>query len=201
MAAVFSDEIRAELGEVFAKIEQPIVLEVALDEREISKELFAYVEELSGMTDKITYQKVNGEDAPFVRITTPNFRSFTFHGVPGGTEFTNFVLAIYHISTGKIELSDDEKSTLLAVLGEHQLKLFITLSCGICPEMVSRLEQIALLNPNISVDIYDLFHFMDYRDQHNIMSVPCLIADGTVAFGRMEITEIVEHLQSQASNP
>ena len=43
-----------------------------------------------------------------------------------------------------------------------------------CPELVTA-QRIAAENPRITAQVYDLNHFPDLREKHQVMSVPCLV--------------------------
>lgn len=99
---LLSDEIRQQLSGVFAKMEKPLILELHSDNRPVSEELKSYIDELAGQTDKLSVivSDEKSEDTPFVRILQEAHSptGLAFHGVPGGHEFTSFVLGFYNAS-------------------------------------------------------------------------------------------------------
>ena len=64
--------------------------------------------------------------------------------------------------------------------------VLVSLSCTMCPELVTALQRVAALNPNITAQVYDLNHFPEIKDKYNVMSVPCLVVnDGQqISFGK-----------------
>ena len=68
----------------------------------------------------------------------------------------------------------------------------VSLSCTMCPELVTAAGRIATLNPNVQVDIFDLNHFPALKDKYNVMSVPCfVIGDKKPEFGKKNVEELV----------
>ena len=81
-------------------------------------------------------------------------------------------------------------------LKSHQIQVFVSLSCTMCPEVVQATQRIALLHQDIQTSIYDLSHFPQYKEQYKIMSVPCMVIDQQhVSFGKKKIEDIIEILK------
>ena len=59
----------------------------------------------------------------------------------------------------------------------------------------------ALLHQDIQTSIYDLSHYPEYKEQYQIMSVPCIVIDQQhVLFGKKtmeEMIQVLEKLQSK----
>ena len=72
-----------------------------------------------------------------------------------------------------------------------------SLSCTMCPELVTAAQRIAAENGNVTAEVYDLTHFPDLRDKYNVMSVPCLVINGgeTVTFGKKNIRQLLDILK------
>lgn len=52
--------------------------------------------------------------------------------------------------------------------------------------------RLAVENSGIEVDVFDINLFPGLREQHAIMSVPCIIYDGRVSFGKKNIDELLK---------
>lgn len=205
--SIFTDEIRQQLGELFLKMETPLLLELSLDERPVSEELSKYIKELAALTDKITVKTAEKKDAdcPCVRVLKQNgeFSGLAFHGVPGGHEFTSFVLGLYNVSGEGQPLDEGIRKKIEALDEPAEMKILVSLTCSVCPELVNAAQKIAALNKNITAEVYDLNYFKKLQDKYNVMSVPCLIIQkqGTekVTFGRKNINQLLDLLEySQA---
>lgn len=206
-SSFFSDEITGQLKTVFSKMENPLVLELHLDnleKKELSGELKTYMEELAKFTEKLTvrFADSDGEEKsvlPFVKILRQNgeYTGLSFHGVPGGHEFTSFVLGLYNASGSGQAIDEETLEKIRAIKNPLDMKILVSLSCTMCPELVTAAQKIASLNPNVNAEVYDLNHFGDLKEKYNVMSVPCLVIkngeDGEkVLFGKKNIPELLK---------
>lgn len=197
---IFSPDMVAQLNAAFAKMENPLTLELHLDNGTVSVELKKYMEELAGLTDRLTLNIIeNSEksDLPFVRVirSDGSFSGLAFHGVPGGHEFTSFVLGLYNAS-GKgqpIDRSVEEK--ILSINKQTDMKIIVSLSCTMCPELVTAAQKAASINDKITAEVYDVSHFPKLKEKYNVMSVPCLVINNDkVSFGRKNISQLADIL-------
>ena len=85
----------------------------------------------------------------------------------------------------------------MASLGKRDMKILVSLSCTMCPELVTAAQRIAAENENITAEVFDINHFPALREKYNVMSVPCLvIGDGAaVSFGKKNIRQLTELLK------
>ena len=73
------------------------------------------------------------------------------------------------------------------------MKVLVSLSCTMCPDLVVACQRIATENPNIRAEAYDLQHFEELKNKYNVMSVPCLVInDDKVSFGKKNINQIID---------
>ena len=197
---LFDEAMLAQLNTVFGKMAAPLVLKLQLDERPVSAELKGYMEELSALTDKLSVvEEQGGEDAPCVRVCRADgsWTGLSFHGVPGGHEFTSFVLGLYNAAGPGQPLDEGTLADIRAVEGQHEFKVLVSLSCAICPELVTAAQRIAAGNEGVAAQVYDLNHFPELRDRYNVMSVPCLVVDDgrSVTFGKKSVRQLLELLK------
>ena len=188
----------AQLNTVFSRMARPLRLKLELDQRPVSGELRGYMEELVKLTDKLTLEiGEGGEDAPCVKVCREDggWTGLAFHGVPGGHEFTSFVLGLYNAAGPGQALDEDVKESI-AALGKKEIKVLVSLSCTMCPELVMAAQRIAAENGAVTAEVYDITHFPRLREQYNVMSVPCLVVnDGeTVSFGKKNIRQLLQLL-------
>lgn len=197
---IFSPDMVAQLNAVFAKMENPLTLELHLDNGTVSVELKKYMEELAGLTDRLTlniFENSEKSDLPFVCVirSDGSFSGLAFHGVPGGHEFTSFVLGLYNAS-GKgqpIDRSVEEK--ILSINKQTDMKIIVSLSCTMCPELVTAAQKAASINDKITAEVYDVSHFPKLKEKYNVMSVPCLVINNDkVSFGRKNISQLADIL-------
>lgn len=194
---LFTQEMQAQLRDVFSKMEQPLLLKLYLDTRTVSRELEQFINNLAGLSEKISVAVAdrNAPDgAPWVSIcrTDGTETGLAFHGVPGGHEFTSFVLGLYNAAGPGQALDEDTRKRISAIQDVIDLKILVTLSCMMCPELVVSAQRIAAENPHITAHVYDIRHFDALRERYQVMSVPCLIInDERVFFGKKNMEQIL----------
>ena len=199
----FSDEIKQQLLDIFSKFERNLTLKLYLDNRPVSNELESLMENISALTDKITVivaeKNASSDVAPCVRVFLEDGSDtgIAFHGVPSGHEFTTFVISLYNAS-GPGQQSDEQTiQEIKEIKNTVDMKILVTLSCTMCPDLVIACQRIATLNPNIRAEGYDIQHFDELRKKYNVMSVPCLVInDDNVSFGKKNINQVLELIKS-----
>ena len=195
----FSNEIKQQLLDIFSKFERNLTLKLYLDNRPVSNELESLMENISALTDKITVivaeKNASSDVAPCVRVFLEDGSDtgIAFHGVPSGHEFTTFVISLYNAS-GPGQQSDEQTiQGIKEIKNTVDMKILVTLSCTMCPDLVIACQRIATLNPNIRAEVYDIQHFDELRKKYNVMSVPCLVInDDKVSFGKKNINQVLE---------
>ena len=199
-AGLIPEEMKGQLEAVFSRMEKPLRLRLYLDERPISQELKGYMEELGRLTDKLRVEIAEEKlaERPCVRILREDgtWTGLAFHGVPGGHEFTSFVLGLYNASGPGQTIDQECLARLKALEGPVRMKILVSLSCTMCPELVTAAQKIAAENPNVTAEVYDLNHFPDLRDTYRVMSVPCLVVnDGEqISFGKKNVGQLLDLL-------
>ena len=178
-------------------MENPLILKLFLNDSPIAYELNEYIHELASLTDKlsVTIQKGEGDDYPYVSVyKNENVDSgLAFHGVPGGHEFTSFILGLYNASGCGQQIAPDTLANIKAIDREIDLKVLVSLSCTMCPELVVATQKIACVNSKVRAHVYDVNHFPKLKEKYNVMSVPCLIVnDDIVSFGKKNINQVLD---------
>ena len=198
---LFTSEMKQQLDTVFSKMERKLLLRLYLDSRPVSAELKDFITALVDLSDKLTMEVADGQApeafAPCVKVCLEDGAEtgLAFHGVPSGHEFTSFVLGLYNAAGPGQAVEEDTRQRIAAITKSTDIKILVTLSCTMCPDLVKAAQRIAAENPNITAHVYDIRHFEDLKKQYNVMSVPCLVInDEKVSFGKKNIHQIVELL-------
>ncbi len=199
---LFTADMKAQLDAVFARMERPLVLKLHLDSRPVSAELEGYMTALAALTDKLTVEVAQrnapSELAPCVKVTLTDGTEtgLAFHGVPGGHEFTSFVLGLYNAAGPGQSMDADVAADIAALDKDVEVKVLVSLSCTMCPELVTAAQRIAAASPRVTAEVYDINHFEAIKDKYNVMSVPCLVINDTqVSFGKKNIRQVVDLLK------
>lgn len=201
VSELFDEDMLAQLGAVFARMTAPVVLELHENATAASGELVAYAEALAGLTDRVDVTRgetAPADAAPFVRVLRVDGADsgLAFHGVPGGHEFTSFVLGLYNVAGPGQPLDDAARERIAAVQGPVDIKVIVSLSCTMCPETVVAAQRVAAENGGVRAEVYDIAHAPELKERYNVMSVPCVVVnDGEkVLFGRKNIEQILDAL-------
>ena len=196
---LLSADMQDQLTGLFSKLEKQVTLSLTLDNRPVSQELNQMMRALSGLSDKIQIAIKEGTaDAPCVEILVGagEKTGLSFHGVPAGHEFTSFVLGIYNAAGPGQPLGEDIRQAIGQIREKKDMKILVSLSCTMCPDLVMAAQQLAANTPNVSAAVYDLQHFPNLRQQYGVMSVPCLVVNDTVAsFGKKTIQQLLDILK------
>jgi len=196
---LFTPEMQAQLDTVFTKMERPLVLKLQLDSRPVSAELESYITALASLTDRLTVEiedrQASPDVAPCVKICSAAGREtgLAFHGVPTGHEFTPFVLGLYNAAGPGQPLDEALRQEIAAINTPVDVKLLVSLSCTMCPDLVTAAQRIAAENPHVAAEVFDIRHFERLRERYKVMSVPCLVINNeTVSFGKKNIHQVLE---------
>ena len=99
---------------------------------------------------------------------------------------------MYNIAGPGQKISEENKAKIEQLQKPINVKIGITLSCNNCPETVQSVQRIAAENKNIQVEIIDVLTFREFREKHEIMSVPAMVIDDKeIYFGRKNIDEVL----------
>ena len=198
---LFTEEMRQQLDTVFARMERPLLLKLYLDKRPVSAELESFITDLAKLSDKLELEVCDRQAeksfAPCVEVCLADGTAtgLAFHGVPSGHEFTSFVLGLYNAAGPGQAIDEDTKQKIATVTKPIDMKILVTLSCTMCPDLVVAVQRIAAASPNITAHVYDIRHFEHLKDQYKVMSVPCLVVNNKdVFFGKKNILQILDLL-------
>lgn len=195
--------LKAQLKAYLEKVTQPFEIVASLDDGEKSQELLGLLQDIVGLTDKITL-KTDGNDArrPSFALNRPGEDTgVAFAGIPMGHEFTSLVLALLQVGGHPSKLDADTIAQIKSIEGKFEFETYFSLSCQNCPDVVQALNLMAVLNPNIRNVSIDGALFQDEVERRQIMAVPSIYLNGEVfASGRMDAKEILAKIDTGAAN-
>ena len=201
---LFTAQMRQQLDTVFARMERPLLLKLYLDSRPVSAELESFISALVALSDKLELEVCDRQAketfAPCVEVCqadgTPT--GLAFHGVPSGHEFTSFVLGLYNAAGPGQALDEATREQIGAITNKTDMKILVTLSCTMCPDLVVAAQRIAAVNPNVVAHVYDIRHFENLKDRYKVMSVPCLVVgDEKISFGKKNTEQVLAFIQEE----
>ena len=196
-AELFTPQMRQQLDSVFGRMERKLLLKLHLDSRPVSAELESFITALGALSEQLAVEVAQTQQ-PFTPCVEVCFADGTptglaFHGVPSGHEFTSFVLGLYNAAGPGQAMDEDVRQQIAAITKPVDLKILVTLSCTMCPDLVVAVQRIAAANPNVNAHVYDIRHFEQVKDKYKVMSVPCLVInDEKLSFGKKTIRQVLE---------
>ncbi len=195
--------LKAQLKAYLEKVTLPFEIVASLDDSAKSQELLGLLQDIVGLTDKITL-KTDGRDArrPSFSLVRPGADiGLTFAGIPMGHEFTSLVLALLQVGGHPSKLDADTIAQIKSIEGKFEFETYFSLSCQNCPDVVQALNLMAVLNPNIRNVSIDGALFQEEVERRQIMAVPSIYLNGEVfASGRMDVKEILAKIDTGAAN-
>ncbi|WP_312762099.1 alkyl hydroperoxide reductase subunit F [Stutzerimonas balearica] len=193
--------LKTQLKAYLEKVTQPFEIVASLDDSAKSEEMLALLNDINGLTDKISLNTA-GNDArrpSFALVRNDREIDLRFAGLPMGHEFTSLVLALLQVGGHPSKLAPELIEQIQALEGEYRFETYFSLSCQNCPDVVQALNLMAVLNPNIHHVAIDGALFQDEVEARQIMSVPSLYLNGEpFGQGRMGVEEILAKLDTGA---
>ena len=72
------------------------------------------------------------------------------------------------------------------------IKVCVSLSCHLCPDVVVASQRIAIENKNVEAEMIDISGFKEIKDKFKVMSVPAIIINNEkIYFGAKKIDDII----------
>ncbi len=186
-------EIKTQLNQYMALLENNIVIKVHAGDDDVSKEMVELLDELSAMSTKITLEKAALPRTPSFSVNrVGEDTGVVFAGVPLGHEFTSLVLALLQVSGRPPKVDQAIIDQVKGIEGEHHFESYISLSCHNCPDVVQALNMMSVVNPNITHTMIDGAAFKQEVEEKEIMAVPTVFMNGQpFGSGRMTIEEMI----------
>ena len=194
--------IKEQLNAYMDKLQQPIELVAAYDDREKSQELKQLLDELEPMSDKISLRTEESE-----QVRRPSFAinrvgsdiGVRFAGIPMGHEFTSLVLALLQVGGHPPKASQEVIEQVKDLDGDFEFETYFSLSCQNCPDVVQALNLMSVLNPRIKHTAIDGALFQDEVEQREVMAVPSVYLNGKpFGQGRMTLEQIIAKVDTGA---
>jgi len=207
-SSFLSEQAVTQIRYVMERCESRIqVNAVLLDNDRPSDKTRQFLDEFSAVTDKVAVNVFRkGENPQLESVIATDlypvmalmdrdgkYSGVNFHGVPAGHELESFILAIYNVAGPGQSITDGLLEKVKS-LKPMKLKIGVSLSCTMCPDVVQACQRIGALNGNITAEMVDLQYYPELRDKFSILSIPALIInDKDVLFGKKSFEELVEY--------
>lgn len=183
--------------EFFSKMTNPVKIIgfTGKEHCQYCDQLKQLVQELSELTDKLTYEfhdfdtgegkeiaeQYSIDHAPAVTITQDGKdMGVRFFGLPAGHEFSTFLEDIVDVSNATTDLMPDSKETLRNIDRGVRILVFVTPTCPHCPLAVRMAHKFAIENTNagkgkVLGDMVEAIEYPEWADQYSVMAVPKIV--------------------------
>ncbi|MFV0381568.1 MAG: FAD-dependent oxidoreductase [Breznakia sp.] len=199
--AFITSVMKQQLQPILDTLEKTLVLKLSLNDEPFSNEIKDFANEFASLSERIQVKikKDDTDSIPTIAFYDEHdtYLNVKFHAVPGGHEFNSFVIAVYNAVGPKQTIDEKSLTSIAQIKNPTNIKVLVSLSCTMCPEVVMAAQRIAVENKQVETEMFDLAHFPKLKEQHNVMSVPCIIVNDThVHFGKKNIDEVVSIIQT-----
>lgn len=197
---MLDSEIKSQLKAAFEKLENPVTLVLKESSHPDSQELETMLTSTAETNSLIHVEKdSNGQEVgepQFYIKYSGEANGISFLGIPGGHEFTSFVLAILN-SDKKGKLPDPKLIERIQNLkGPIRLKTYVSLTCENCPEVVQALNLMAILKKDFTHQMVDGTYVQTEIESLGILGVPAVVADGKLIHsGKANLLELIGKLE------
>jgi len=207
-----TEDMKGQLKDLFDSLTKKVVITGNIYDDNTSKELKTMLLEMDNISKNIEIiieekqKQENTNNTCYItlgeRLQDGSIKNvgYKFYGIPGGHEFTAFVVTMYKVFGEKVELNDELISRITNLKGRINVDIVISLTCTKCPDLIMEfakvLKEATNNNIEISLNIYDIAFAEEKREKYSILSVPCIIInDDIVDFGKKDASEIVTLLE------
>jgi alkyl hydroperoxide reductase subunit F len=191
--------LKAQLKAYLERVKLPFVLTASLDEGKSSQEMHDFLQDIVGLTDKITL-KTDGTDArrPSFALARPGEEErIRFAAIPMGHEFTSLVLALLQTGGHPPKIEQELIDQIKNLEGDLHFETYMSLTCHNCPDVVQALNLLAVLNPRVKSVVIDGGLYQEEVERRQVLAVPMVFLNGEhFGQGRMEVDEIVKKLDT-----
>jgi glutaredoxin-like protein len=189
--ALFNDEIRKNLTEVFNKMNKEVTLAVFTKEEDCDscKDTLDFMKEIEEVGEKIKVESFDIEKdsekaEEFEVKMTPSIvildsegkdHGIKFYGIPAGHEINSLITGIIEVSGSGEEMPDALRKRIDGIKSPVDIKVFVTLGCPHCPGAVAKAHKLALENKNIKAEMIEAQTFSELSDKYNVSGVPKIV--------------------------
>ena len=210
--ALLDENMINQLKEVFKRIEKEIkIVNFVSESNDKSRELQSFLDEFGVVSDKIIIESVDYdsnkekvlefgiEKLPALAFVDSNGiqTKGKFHGIPGGHEINSFVITVLNTAGVGKEFDTATLERLNAINKNVNLKVFVTLACHHCPDVVVSTQMMAIKNENISAEMIDIALFPELAETYGVKSVPTVIYNNKdITIGAKTANDILSKIES-----
>jgi alkyl hydroperoxide reductase subunit F len=191
-------ELKEQVKGYFQKINKDVTILLHGGEHSSREELKTFLIEVAELSSSVKL-KESAEVKTGIQFELLNESEqsvgIVFDGIPGGHEFSSFILAILQTGGNPTKLDDSITNAVGSIDAELEFETYISLDCHNCPEVVQTLNAFALANPKIKNRMIDGALFPEQVKERNIQGVPAVYLNGErFLSGKAESSKIFDKL-------
>jgi glutaredoxin-like protein len=165
------------------------------------------LQELAGLSDLVSLRihmlaeaederaKYDIQRVPATVLRGRNGGFVKYYGIPGGTEFPALLESIVDLSRGEVLLSDESVKALDELDKDVSVRVFVTPTCGYCPQMVRLVYQLAMASEWVRAEVIEVSEFPDLGEKYQVQAVPLTVINDSVSIpGAVPEQNLVEQV-------
>ncbi|NPB05520.1 MAG: glutaredoxin [Aquificae bacterium] len=102
-------------------------------------------------------------------------RGIHYIGLPAGLEFSTFINGIVLASIDELPMDDRVKEMIEQINQPLDVRVFVTTSCGYCPQAAITAYQFAVASPNVVANVIDAQENPDLAQKYQVVGVPKIV--------------------------
>ena len=122
------------------------------------------------------------ERIPATLISRNGESNLKFYGIPMGYEFATIVEDLITVSRGVSPLSLETRKKLKRIKDPVHIQVFVTPTCGYCPQLARMAHAMAMDNPNVTADVIEVQEFPNLARKYMVSGVPKTVINNKVQF-------------------
>ena len=196
-------EMKSQLSAAFQSLEHTLDLVYEPTSHPDQGELLELLHGLAESSPRIVVRQnvQSNQQSPYPRFSLHRAEGptgITFHGIPGGHEFTSLVVAILN-ADGKGKLPDSlMRERIRNLKGPIRIQTYISLTCENCPDVVQALNLMSLLHPDFKHDMIDGGYVPETIEKLGIQGVPSLVENQELWHsGRISLLDLMTKLEDR----
>jgi len=191
--------LKTQLQGYLDHVKLPFDIVASLDDSAASGEMRQLLEEIAGMSDKITLHTdgVDSRTPSFLLRRAGTEQSLRFAAIPLGHEFTSLVLALLWTGGHPPKVEPAQIDAVKALDGDYDFEIYMSLTCHNCPDVVQALSLMAIVNPRIRTTVIDGGLYQREVEARDVMAVPSVWLNGQhFVSGRVSLEELIAKLDT-----
>lgn len=201
---MIDQDLKTQLSEVFSAIKSQVQLVYDESQHEKQEELLEMLRAVAETSNQIRVvsSQENSPIPTFMLKAGEKQTGIRFKGIPGGHEFTSFVVAILN-AAGLGKLPDASLVRRIKnIKAGLNVRTYISLSCENCPEVVQALNQFALAHGDFRHTMIDGEFVQEELARLNVQGVPSVFVDNElIHVGKATVAELLSKFEEKFALP